>query len=1115
MELYGDIIRTLGDSLSSYNSIGWVDFKNQMMVEINGCRINTPTREWESESILSYNIDEIQKSNILTRNNARFTYYTQDGPKGSINSKPILADPNLNLRDAEYNTKFFEGESDNLSRRGYFGSAVFEKEYAEDSVVRSSSEEMNEPLDKAFYDIVSPKYKNTLLGKTKEWFKNESTDYISKRYATLISRFHSELNQTPLSELNDSVGLQAGSNKYGLSHGRNLLKLQPDESYGYDNPYCRVWKWHHQYSALVRDTIRPFGIEDNSQTTLEKTYNWSTFRNGESYGFGSGGYRLEKYGVMYNDGGKTTGLVNITPSTENGQIDVSVEKCMFSIENLAWKGMFNDRDSFDENGLSPEQKGPLGGRIMWFPPYDIKFNESTSANWQSNEFIGRGEPIYTYANTTRSGTLSFKLLIDHPSILDYWERRNGKPGSVASSGVDDVDSNEQTMLRFFAGCDILAANANPSQGDDNKKDKEEPKKEDPIEEATTEEGEEFNFFVFFPNNYSGVNDEIGGFVDPVDYLMNGVGTQEYITDDSIDEYYETTEIATSPTTEYSYDGKAVGGYEIRSDVGVSLVEEETYANKICVVESNEGDYELGKLVGRKASSHLDCAYVYDSKDKKTVKAIIDFEDDDYQLNQGDMKVLDGVTGEVVVYGYYTRPDVGEGYCQTMAQNYANSVASYLGNRGIEVTETTGFASMPFEFNKRRYYYRADRDTLNQVLIGDKDNGAVSYIDKVSYQLNSVGYGVACDRFGVDKSKTYSMADVYVALNGNKTYPFSEFTDQERVATLMEIFEGKRGAINEIIFRGSASSQANNASKETNTKRNESLAKRRSNTILKWMSSNTKTKWKYDTSQTFEVDDDKTYNQADSNEKEAKLTRFVLVTVKYGGPVVEDGGKTQIQISESGSVENNSVVRTGETTEAHIPQNPKPQSKVKVQETNVRYDNEALFFKRLKENEPFITKLLSERIKNFDPVFHSMSPEGFNARLTFLNQCMRQGPTYSAYDSGEKNPSNLAFGRPPVCVLRVGDFYNTKIVITTMNIDYDPLVWDLNHEGIGVMPMIANISLNFNFIGGSDLGGPIQRLQNAASFNYYANAGVYDNRAEMIEYKNTNPVGFKSFDPYKE
>ena len=96
---------------------------------------------------------------------------------------------------------------------------------------------------------------------------------------------------------------------------------------------------------------------------------------------------------------------------------------------------------------------------------------------------------------------------------------------------------------------------------------------------------------------------------------------------------------------------------------------------------------------------------------------------------------------------------------------------------------------------------------------------------------------------------------------------------------------------------------------------------------------------------------------------------------------------------------------------------------------------------------------------------------------------------------------MSFGRPPVCVLRIGDFYYTKILIKSINIKYDDATWDLNDEGIGVMPMMANIDINFVFIGGSDLGGPITRLQNAVSFNYYANTAVYDNRAEMVKYEN--------------
>jgi hypothetical protein len=66
-----------------------------------------------------------------------------------------------------------------------------------------------------------------------------------------------------------------------------------------------------------------------------------------------------------------------------------------------------------------------------------------------------------------------------------------------------------------------------------------------------------------------------------------------------------------------------------------------------------------------------------------------------------------------------------------------------------------------------------------------------------------------------------------------------------------------------------------------------------------------------------------------------------------------------------------------------------------------------------------------------------------------------------------------------------------------------LVWDLNPEGVGVQPMIANVSLSFKFIGGSTLSGPINKLQNALSFNYYANTHVYDARADYISKSKPN------------
>jgi hypothetical protein len=183
----------------------------------------------------------------------------------------------------------------------------------------------------------------------------------------------------------------------------------------------------------------------------------------------------------------------------------------------------------------------------------------------------------------------------------------------------------------------------------------------------------------------------------------------------------------------------------------------------------------------------------------------------------------------------------------------------------------------------------------------------------------------------------------------------------------------------------------------------------------------------------------------------------------------------------------------------------------------RYDGESKFFEMLELEEPFLHQKISDKVKYFDPAFHSISPEGFNARLTFLQQCSRQGPTCGSSDAYTNNntANNLSFGRPPVCILRVGDFYYTKIIIESLTVDFDPLMWDLNAEGIGVMPMIANINMSFKFIGGSSLSGPISRLQNALSFNAYANTEVYDNRAELAEYDNNgNLVKFAPYNPSK-
>jgi len=168
-------------------------------------------------------------------------------------------------------------------------------------------------------------------------------------------------------------------------------------------------------------------------------------------------------------------------------------------------------------------------------------------------------------------------------------------------------------------------------------------------------------------------------------------------------------------------------------------------------------------------------------------------------------------------------------------------------------------------------------------------------------------------------------------------------------------------------------------------------------------------------------------------------------------------------------------------------------------------DETAYFDFIDGNYPNYFATISEKIKYFQAGYHSTTPEGLNTRLTFLNQCMRQGPSIN--NKGDKiQTQNLSFGRPPICILRIGDFFHTKVVINSLSINYDDggIKWDLNPEGIGVQPMIANVSLSVDLIGGQSLVGPINRLQNAVSFNYYANTQMYDPRADKID-KSTGEI----------
>lgn len=137
-----------------------------------------------------------------------------------------------------------------------------------------------------------------------------------------------------------------------------------------------------------------------------------------------------------------TGGKDSTNLTINGQGKLSVKKYMFSIENLAWKT--SNKAGYRVDDLPACEIGPNGGRIMWFPPYDLKYDDSSTARWSEVDFLGRPEPIYIYKNTTRGGSLTFKIVVDHPSILNL----------IVDKELEKESNGETTKIidSFFAGC---------------------------------------------------------------------------------------------------------------------------------------------------------------------------------------------------------------------------------------------------------------------------------------------------------------------------------------------------------------------------------------------------------------------------------------------------------------------------------------------------------------------------------------------------------------------------------------------------------------------------------------------------------------------------------------
>lgn len=868
----------------------------------------------------------------------------------------------------------------------------------------------------------------SILFKTKRLFQQNKIN-------TLISRFGT--NADGLS--NDILYNGSNRSRFGESRGRNLLKrdaeyagqstsmgqeldsawrnfknrltlngfrggIGSDNDYninGYNNPYCRVWTHHHQYDKYSK-TIRPFNTDEEKPMSLKELHNWKTFDNGNEWGWkngtGNGNDKWDKSVLETND--KGDGLLKITPKyVGGGKENVHTKDCMFSIENLAWRG-YSPYEF--ESALSWEQRGPLGGRIMWFPPYGISFNESANVNWSANSFIGRGEDVYTYVNTQRSGSLTFLMVVDHPSILDYatWNENNNK--------LEDSD-----LLRFFAGCDTLDPNdehsimsaVQPTPMTDEYEEstiteetirvKKTPPEADPEDPPTRPTGEiKVHFSVYFPNNYTGYFD------DPefaLNYLYRGSGAQmKNGGKDNLETF-------------------SGGGYEINQGISNGTDDDNNF---ICQTNAKTGKIRTDRNAKK---WHYRIDYKYGSTDPH---------------NRAHEKLSDN--------------------------NYVDSASNgFNKNRADEISTDTDYYVSFTEF-----------------------------IDVLLRKTKGIGSGID-DHEALPKESGDKITDFLYEVFGVKVPTVVSGATDEKDETNNK----KSYKLTKVEVSGYSSNQG---LKDSNVR----LARSRGETIFKWIKliKNDKNFENFGETLVFHPSNggrgnDNVNNPTAKKNRRSDVTLYFQVDdIKKASDMTEQPRQTtgEKPIEKEPEVEYETI-----TTRKVIAQKRSEQDR-----NRVRYDQEYYFFKALKQKDPLVFNKLMDKIQYFDPAFHSMTPEGFNARLTFLHQCTRQGNTVTMSDNYGKTANNLAFGRPPFCVLRIGDFYNQLIIIESINIDYsvsNGIMWDMNSEGAGMQPLLAQIQINFKFIGGGDLSGPIRRLQNAMSFNYYANTSLYDNRADRVRY----------------
>lgn len=694
-----------------------------------------------------------------------------------------------------------------------------------------------------------------------------------------------------------------------ITKGSQVIKYTGaiGQEVGYE--YCRVFTKDVPY-LQYNDLQKVNGITTSgrkiSYSVLDNTYNLNIFPNKK------------------DSAGNSTNLVGDNDNTFHAK------KYMFSLENLAWRTSSTPGYTFSD--LPVCERGPNGGRVMWFPPYALNFTETNTASWKDSSFIGRPEPVYTYSNTRRTGSLSWKIVVDHPSVLNLI--------------VNKVLTNETNNARidsminsFFAGC----------------------LKYDLYELAE-------KYPLANPNELYNIQKEL--------------------------------------------------------DLG-QLSKEQLGSVKNTLTTGNDSP------TGQEMS----------------VKSNVDLNTNNIQT------ALTGI-------GFYfenEEPEDGTSSFSTLYDTYILRKPIIIDQSPIV---TTPYSSGPqqvstFFNNIIQWNYEQFNKNLTDIYNGFNSGN----IEKVTFNLAGTTSS--------STNKSYNNKINTNRIESIKTY-IKNFKPGGAQKTLGQISESR-------ITYVTATSESSVSAKSNSG---------------------------YGESYNCGGKDTKKTDSTNVNTVNAMACRRIVISsinVQQKTPIAQNpANSTQTVVTSQNGTTN--VVQNTNTNRSL----PTKNLSKKVLRLLL---SECDYFESIKEDTPMVYDNLKEKLKFFNPAFHSTTPEGLNSRLTFLNQCLRPGETIPVVKSvnGKEtlqynNSVNTSFGAPPVLILRVGDFYNTKIIPDNLSITYEGL--DLNPEGIGVQPMIANITFSFKFVGGSGIKDAVDRLQNALSFNYYANTEVYDDRAEATGYDKT-------------